>query len=162
MQIQRGRLIDHLHLKVRDLAASRRLYGAVLGVLGIDITDGNGYLYADELWVDEGTPGQITHAHFAFQAKDRETVDAFYKAGLAADGRDNGGPGERDYHPVTTRHSCWVGTGTMWRRSTTGRTCGRWRRWWSVGDRSGTGARRGLSSRIVRLTKLWRPEGTLI
>ncbi|ALD91025.1 glyoxalase/bleomycin resistance protein/ring-cleaving dioxygenase [Cupriavidus gilardii CR3] len=99
MQIQRGRLIDHLHLKVRDLAASRRFYGAVLGVLGIAITDGDGYFYADELWVDEGTPGQITHAHFAFQAKDRDTVEAFYKAGLAADGRDNGGPGERTYHP---------------------------------------------------------------
>ncbi|MCG5261063.1 VOC family protein [Cupriavidus gilardii] len=99
MQIQRGRLIDHLHLKVRDLAASRRFYGAVLGVLGIEITDGDGYFYADELWVDEGTPGQITHAHFAFQANDRDTVDAFYKAGLAADGRDNGSPGERDYHP---------------------------------------------------------------
>ena len=31
---------------------------------------------------------------------DRATVDAFYKAGLAAGGRDNGAPGERpDYHP---------------------------------------------------------------
>ncbi len=26
-------------------------------------------------------------------------VDAFYKAGLAAGGTDNGAPGERPYHP---------------------------------------------------------------
>jgi hypothetical protein len=26
-------------------------------------------------------------------------VDAFYKAALAAGGTDNGGPGERHYHP---------------------------------------------------------------
>jgi len=26
-------------------------------------------------------------------------VDAFYQAGLAAGGRDNGAPGERPYHP---------------------------------------------------------------
>ena len=26
-------------------------------------------------------------------------VDAFYAAALAAGGRDNGGPGEREYHP---------------------------------------------------------------
>lgn len=26
-------------------------------------------------------------------------VDAFYKAALAAGGRDNGAPGERSYHP---------------------------------------------------------------
>ena len=38
--------------------------------------------------------------HVAFLADDRKTVDAFYKAAIAAGGRDNGGPGIReDYHP---------------------------------------------------------------
>ena len=37
--------------------------------------------------------------HLAFQAKDRATVDAFYKAALASGGKDNGAPGERPYHP---------------------------------------------------------------
>ena len=37
--------------------------------------------------------------HLAFQAVDRAMVDAFYKAALAHGGRDNGAPGERDYHP---------------------------------------------------------------
>lgn len=99
MQIHRGRLIDHMQLKVTDLGASRRFYGAVLEVIGIDITDGDDYFFYDEVWVDVGTPGQISHIHFAFQAADRATVDAFYKAGLEAGGRDNGPPGERNYHP---------------------------------------------------------------
>jgi catechol 2,3-dioxygenase-like lactoylglutathione lyase family enzyme len=37
--------------------------------------------------------------HLAFQAKDRETVDAFYSAALSHGGRDNGAPGIRAYHP---------------------------------------------------------------
>ena len=37
--------------------------------------------------------------HIAFQTPDRETVDRVYEAALAAGGRDNGVPGERDYHP---------------------------------------------------------------
>ena len=40
-----------------------------------------------------------THVHLAFQAADRAMVDRFHAAGLAAGGRDNGPPGERDYHP---------------------------------------------------------------
>lgn len=42
------------------------------------------------------TPSRV---HLAFQARDRAMVDAVYAAGLAAGGRDNGGPGERPYHP---------------------------------------------------------------
>ena len=38
--------------------------------------------------------------HVAIVAKDRATVDAFYKAAMAAGGRDNGAPGIRaHYHP---------------------------------------------------------------
>ncbi|MEA2418224.1 MAG: hypothetical protein QOE60_430, partial [Thermoleophilaceae bacterium] len=38
--------------------------------------------------------------HVAFEADDRETVDAFHAAALAAGGTDNGGPGLRElYHP---------------------------------------------------------------
>ena len=38
--------------------------------------------------------------HVAIVAKDRATVDAFYKAALAAGGRDNGASGIRThYHP---------------------------------------------------------------
>jgi catechol 2,3-dioxygenase-like lactoylglutathione lyase family enzyme len=97
MQLKRGRLIDHLHLRTRNLDASRRFYAAVLGVLGISVVTGEGHFFADELWVDEGE--QPSHVHFAFQAPDRAMVDRWYVAGLAAGGRDNGPPGERAYHP---------------------------------------------------------------
>jgi catechol 2,3-dioxygenase-like lactoylglutathione lyase family enzyme len=96
MQLKRGRLIDHLHLRTRNLDASRRFYAAVLGVLGISVVTGEGHFFADELWVDEGE--QPSQVHFAFQAPDRAIVDRWYAAGLAAGGRDNGPPGERAYH----------------------------------------------------------------
>lgn len=36
-KLHRGRLIDHLHMVVRDVEASRRFYGALLGVLNVPI-----------------------------------------------------------------------------------------------------------------------------
>lgn len=97
MEVKRGRLIDHLHLRTRNLDASHRFYAATFAVLGIPLIKGEGHFFADELWVDHGdTP---SHVHFAFQAADRDMVDRWYAAGLAAGGTDNGGPGERDYHP---------------------------------------------------------------
>ena len=103
-----GRLIDHVHLRARDYAASRSFYEGVLKVLGLTIEhSGEGWFQLDELFVDgadaESPP---THVHMAFQARDRATVDAFYKAALAAGGRDNGAPGERNYHPGY--YACFV------------------------------------------------------
>jgi catechol 2,3-dioxygenase-like lactoylglutathione lyase family enzyme len=95
---QRGRLFDHVHLRVRDLDASRRFYEAALGVLGIELTAGEGFFWADELFVsDDGEPGG--GIHFAFQAEDEDVVRRFHSAALAAGGTDNGAPGERPYHP---------------------------------------------------------------
>ncbi|HSW24794.1 MAG TPA: VOC family protein [Burkholderiaceae bacterium] len=100
MQFHRGRLIDHVHLRVKDVEASKRFYRAVfesLGLRGI-AQDGEGWFQADELYVDKAD-GPVSRVHLAFQAADRDTVHAFHKAALAAGGRDNGGPGERAYHP---------------------------------------------------------------
>ena len=100
MQFHRGRLIDHVHLRVKDVEASKRFYRAVfesLGLRGI-AQDGEGWFQADELYVDKAD-GPVSRVHLAFQATDRDTVHAFHKAALAAGGRDNGGPGERAYHP---------------------------------------------------------------
>jgi catechol 2,3-dioxygenase-like lactoylglutathione lyase family enzyme len=105
MELHRGRLIDHIQLVVRDLAASRKFYEAVLNVLDVRIGgSADTYFWADELFVStadsRAASGQLTgRHHLAFQAKDRAAVDAFYKAGLASGGRDNGAPGERPYHP---------------------------------------------------------------
>ena len=104
-ELHRGRLIDHLHLVVRDLAASQRFYEAVFKVLEIPIGGtGDSYFWADELFVStaqsEAAQGELTgRVHLAFQAKDRATVDAFYQAALTSGGQDHGAPGERPYHP---------------------------------------------------------------
>jgi catechol 2,3-dioxygenase-like lactoylglutathione lyase family enzyme len=100
MEFYRGRLLDHVHLRVRDLQASKRFYKSVLAALGKDqgIREGATFFSADELWIDVADAIQST-VHLAFQAKDRERVQAFHQAGLAAGGTDNGAPGERNYHP---------------------------------------------------------------
>jgi catechol 2,3-dioxygenase-like lactoylglutathione lyase family enzyme len=100
MEYRLGRLFDHVHITVRGLAASRRFYSAVLSVLAIPLEDhpAERAFSADELWVtDQGPP--TGRMHFAFQAKDRATVERFHAAGLGAGGRNNGAPGSRDYHP---------------------------------------------------------------
>lgn len=105
MELQRGRLIDHIQLVVADLRASRRFYEAVFDVLGIPLGGGaEAHFWYDELFVSSPdspeAEGRLTgRQHIAFQARDRATVDAFHRAGLAAGGRDNGAPGERSYHP---------------------------------------------------------------
>ena len=93
----RGRLVDHVHIKTRDLEAAKRFYKAVLEVLDVPFNESPRHFQADELWIDEGEPH--AHIHLAFQAADPETVERFHAAALAAGGRDNGGPGERQYHP---------------------------------------------------------------
>ncbi len=104
-ELHRGRLIDHIQLVVKDLAASRRFYEAVLTSLDVQISgEGDGYFWADELFVSSAdspaAQGKLTgRHHLAFQAKDRTAVERFHKAGLAAGGLDNGPPGERPYHP---------------------------------------------------------------
>lgn len=97
MEVHTGRLIDHVHLRAKDLAATKRFYEAVLTVLGVPFVSDDTHFQADELWIDVGEPA--THVHLAFQAKDRAMVDRVYEAALAAGGRDNGKPGERPYHP---------------------------------------------------------------
>ena len=100
-----GRLLDHVHLRVSDLEASRRLYAAALATLGREVRGGEGYFSSDELWVtDDGEP--TARVHLAFQAADQQAVERFYEAALAAGGRDNGGPGEREYHPGY--YACYV------------------------------------------------------
>jgi catechol 2,3-dioxygenase-like lactoylglutathione lyase family enzyme len=104
-ELYRGRLIDHVQLVVKDLAASRRFYEAVLKTLGIPIGgEGPAFFWADEFCVSSkdspAAQGKLTgRTHVAFQAKDRAQVDTFYKTALETGGKDNGAPGERPYHP---------------------------------------------------------------
>lgn len=111
-KLHRGRLIDHVQLVVRDIAASRRFYDAVMAVLDLPIGgSAEDYFWFDELFVSsaqsQAAQGTLTgRHHLAFQAKDRAMVEAFYKAALGAGGSDNGAPGERPYHPGY--YACFV------------------------------------------------------
>lgn len=104
-ELHRGRLIDHLHLVVGDIAASRRFYEAVFKALDVPIGgSAEDYFWADELFVSSAdsraAQGTLTgRHHLAFQAGDRAMVEAFHNAGLGGGGKDNGAPGERPYHP---------------------------------------------------------------
>lgn len=100
MQFHLGRLLDHVHLRVSDVQASKRFYRAVLVSLGLPdvLIEGDGFFYADELFVDKAD-GPVSRVHLAFQAANREAVKAFHQAALSVGGRDNGAPGERSYHP---------------------------------------------------------------
>src|SRR4051794_33580321 len=98
-------MIDHLALNVGDLAASRALYEAALAPLGFRVVmewEGRiafGPTARPIFFLLEREPVQ-TGLHIAFQAADRDAVDAFHEAAVAAGGHDNGGPGMRQqYHP---------------------------------------------------------------
>ena len=93
-----GRLFDHVHLRVRDLEASKHFYARAVEPLGLEVRGAEGWFSVDELFVSDDEPLTIG-LHIAFQAKDRETVARFHAAALGAGGRDNGAPGERKYHP---------------------------------------------------------------
>ena len=104
-RLHRGRLIDHIQLVVRDIEASRKFYSALFEVLELPISgEGDDFFWVDELFVStadsEAAAGKLTgRHHLAFQARDRAMVEAWHRAGLKAGGEDNGGPGERPYHP---------------------------------------------------------------
>jgi catechol 2,3-dioxygenase-like lactoylglutathione lyase family enzyme len=101
VQFHVGRLIDHVHINVADLDRSAAFYSAVLEAL--DLPPGNRTPHsfqADELYISPPGPGQtISRIHLAFQARDEAMVKRFHEAALKAGGTDNGGPGERNYHP---------------------------------------------------------------
>ena len=60
-----------------------------------------GFCHADgsDFWIGQGDANRPP-IHIAFRVPSRAAVDAFYKAAIAAGGRDNGAPGLRPhYHP---------------------------------------------------------------
>jgi catechol 2,3-dioxygenase-like lactoylglutathione lyase family enzyme len=101
-------MYDHIGLKVKDLAASRAFYTALLKPLGFVVDDGGtgfGPPGAPALWLYESKSAQKDSkgggTHIAFTAKDRKAVAAFHAAGLKAGAKDNGAPGLReDYSPT--------------------------------------------------------------
>ena len=107
------RLLDHVSITVRDLAAAKPFYKAVMGALGAVVAyerddaigfgernrredDAHSYIsvYASPFAAPD------TRRHCCFRASSEDQVRAFHAAGLAAGGKDDGAPGRRPhYHP---------------------------------------------------------------
>jgi catechol 2,3-dioxygenase-like lactoylglutathione lyase family enzyme len=104
-------MLDHAGFPVSDYARSKAFYEKALAPLGYvlimevgqDENDspaaGFGADGKPDVWI--GGEGGLNRAiHLAIAAKDRASVDAFYRAAIAAGGEDNGAPGLRPhYHP---------------------------------------------------------------
>jgi catechol 2,3-dioxygenase-like lactoylglutathione lyase family enzyme len=101
--ISEGATVDHLWIRVADVAASRRFYGAVAPHARFRLKHDS----AERSQFVGGTgsfslvAGDPTRElHIAFPADDDATVEEFHRALTEAGYRDNGAPGERAiYHP---------------------------------------------------------------
>ncbi len=102
-------MIDHLGIPVSKIEKAIVFFDAALKPLGItrlmDVTAemtgthsacGYGLDNRPTFWISGGKAGE-GNCHVAFTAT-RAQVDAFYKAALAAGGKDNGPPGIRAHY----------------------------------------------------------------
>jgi catechol 2,3-dioxygenase-like lactoylglutathione lyase family enzyme len=103
-------MLDHIGLSVTDYKKSKDFYERALSPLGYAFlfevpkehtggigVGGFGLAPKPEFWID-GAGKPSPKLHVAFKAKTRAAVDAFYKAAIAAGGRDNGKPGLRPHY----------------------------------------------------------------
>jgi catechol 2,3-dioxygenase-like lactoylglutathione lyase family enzyme len=94
-------MIAHAAIGVRDYEKAKEWYKKALAPLGyimnMDHPEWKAGGYNDgkntDFWINAS--GDFAKGHVAFEAKDKEQVQAFYDAALAAGGTDNGGPGFR-------------------------------------------------------------------
>jgi catechol 2,3-dioxygenase-like lactoylglutathione lyase family enzyme len=95
-------MLDHAGFPVADYARSKAFYEKALAPLGYSLimevaqdendspAAGFGADGKPDLWIG-GEGGLNRHVHIAIAAKDRASVDAFYRAAIAAGGEDNCG-----------------------------------------------------------------------
>ncbi len=95
--------LDHLWIRVADLAATLRFYETIAPILGLRLTSRLPERFhvagrdASMALVRGSRPTE--NVHLAFPAPDDETVREFYRVALSAGYRDNGTPGDRpEYH----------------------------------------------------------------
>jgi len=99
--LRRGGVIDHLWIRVADVAAARAFYETLAPHAGVEVRElGSAHVQV------RGSSGSFSlvggeptrHAHLALPAP-RDAVRAFHAAAVAAGHRDHGPPGERpEYH----------------------------------------------------------------
>ena len=105
-------MIDHTGINVSDFEKSKEFYTKALAPLGYQLLKefdasvtgfislaGFGIDGKPDFWIGKEEVNN-PRIHVAFRAENRDIVQAFYTAALAAGGRDNGAPGLRPhYHP---------------------------------------------------------------
>ncbi len=96
-------MIAHTSLHVSNYPRAKQFYCAALAPLGYqnNMEYGEAAGFNDgkntDLWISR--QDTVVPLHVAFQAASRAQVEGFYRAALAAGGKDNGAPGYRDYWP---------------------------------------------------------------
>lgn len=103
-------MLDHVGIPVSDYVRAKTFYSLAFAPLGYDLVlevssrETGGHSHAGfgikgrpQFWIGSGKPinGRV---HFAFVAKNRAAVDAFYEAALKGGGTDNGPPGLRPHY----------------------------------------------------------------
>jgi catechol 2,3-dioxygenase-like lactoylglutathione lyase family enzyme len=99
-------MFGHVKFGVSDYAASKAFFLQALAPLGVAVGAEGSPDYGVELCSMAQaslclfqTAEKPAHLHLAFAARNRGQVEAFYRAALAAGGKDNGPPGLRpNYH----------------------------------------------------------------
>jgi catechol 2,3-dioxygenase-like lactoylglutathione lyase family enzyme len=105
-------MLDHVSITVSDIAQAEPFYDAIMVALGVVKLGARGD------WLGYGERARPEHPervylsirkgdkpdpaygrHWCFKASSRTVVDEFWRAGFAAGGTDQGGPGLRAYHP---------------------------------------------------------------
>jgi catechol 2,3-dioxygenase-like lactoylglutathione lyase family enzyme len=108
-------MLDHVSIAVTDIGAAERFYDAIMSALGVpkvrkselrlgygDRCDGD-HPDRNYLSIKIGDqPDDAPARHWWFKAPGRAAVDAFWKAGMANGGTDNGPPGATSTTRVTT------------------------------------------------------------
>lgn len=103
-------MIDHTGLNISNPEKSRHFYNKALAPLGYEMMIeipkeytggrmvlGYGVRPRADFWIAEAKVNNPP-IHIAFRAESRKVVDEFYRAALAAGGRDNGAPGPRPHY----------------------------------------------------------------
>ena len=96
-------MIAHTTLSVSDYRKSKAFYTEALQPLGYknNMEYGESAGFNDgkntDFWISKEK--SVVATHLAFEASSQKQVESFYKAALKAGGKDNGGPGYRDYWP---------------------------------------------------------------
>jgi catechol 2,3-dioxygenase-like lactoylglutathione lyase family enzyme len=99
-------MIAHASLNVNNYETAKEFYRKALSPLGYEFTEDHpewnagGYKEGGNtsFWIAQKEKAQ--GGHVAFEVKNKEAVEAFYKEALAAGAKDNGAPGYRtEYWP---------------------------------------------------------------